>query len=217
VAHSDADLVRLALNRSGQAAREIVERYQRPVFNLIVRLVHEAAVAEDLAQDTFVKAFAHLAAYDASYKFSNWIFKIAHNTAIDYLRRPRPVASLDEGDQRAITRERLVSSTAGPLEIAERHELARALDQAIEQLRPEYREVVVLRYQEEMSCDEIAEALAVPVGTVKSYLHRARHELAAAMTAAGWGDARDAAERDQKPAAVKGKSEVDAQEPIADR
>ena len=183
---SDAELTGQILAGSDTAARELVRRYERPVYNLIVRMVRDPALAEDLAQETFVKAFRHLASYDPGYKFANWILRIAHNTAIDYLRQPRPVlSSLDEQVEQGGVRA-ADSTSPTPFAEAERKELAGALDQAIDRLRPEYREVVVLRYQEDLSYEEIAEMTDLPVGTVKSHLHRARAELAEMMAAAGW-------------------------------
>ena len=187
MAESDAELVGRALSGSEQAARELVGRHQRPVFNLIVRMVRDPALAEDLAQETFVKVFTRLASYDPGYKFASWILKIAQNTTIDHLRQARPrTASLDSTDD-STEAAPCDSTTPSPLALVERKELADVLDVAIDRLRPEYRQVVILRYQEELSYEEIAETLALPLGTVKSYLHRARSELAEMMTAAGWG------------------------------
>jgi len=189
VAESDAELVGRALSGSEQAARALVGRHQRPVFNLIVRMVRDPALAEDLAQETFVKVFTRLASYDAGYKFASWILKIAHNTTIDHLRQARPrTASLDSADD-STEAGPYDSTTPSPLALVERKELADVLDTAIDRLRPEYRQVVILRYQEELSYEEIAGTLALPLGTVKSYLHRARSELAETVTAAGWGRA----------------------------
>lgn len=186
MAQSDAELAAQVIAGSEQASRELVRRYERPVFNLIVRMVRDPALAEDLAQETFVKMFAHLSSFDARYKFASWLLKIAHNTTIDYLRRPRPAAvSLDDSDEQgrvSLEDQREPS----PAELLEHRELADVLDAAIDRLRPEYRQVVVLRFQEELSYEEIADVLGLPIGTVKSYLHRARAELTRAITDAGW-------------------------------
>ncbi|HLE83998.1 MAG TPA: RNA polymerase sigma factor, partial [Thermoanaerobaculia bacterium] len=135
--------------------------------------------------------FDKLATYDPSRKFSSWLFKIAHNTAIDHLRRRGvETVSLDEpaGEDAtgpAHTVEDRVTET--PAAAAERSDLSRALARAVGRLRPEYREVVVLRYQAGLEYGEIAEATGFPLGTVKTYLHRARKELAGLMAQEGWG------------------------------
>ncbi len=183
---SDAELVRLALSGSERASRELVRRYERPVFNLIVRMVRDSALAEDLSQETFIKVFSRLGQYDAGYKFARWILKIAHNTAIDHLRRPNPATSSLDDQENAATGQLADAATPSPFLVAERRELAAVLDAAIDRLRPEYRQVVVLRYQEELDYDEIADILDLPLGTVKSYLHRARLEMAQMVREAGW-------------------------------
>jgi RNA polymerase sigma-70 factor, ECF subfamily len=178
---TDPDLVVRALGGSQAASREIVSRYQRPVFNLIIRMVRDRALAEDLAQETFLKAFARLTSYNPQFKFSNWLLKIAHNTVIDSLRQRRPpTLSLETPDlEKAGAALALIDQSAeDPVRNLERAELARMLERALARLRPEYRQVVVLRYHEDLGHDEIAEIIGVPVGTVKSYLHRARGELA---------------------------------------
>ncbi len=186
MAQSDVELVAASLSGSQLACRELVERFQRPVYNLIVRMIRDPALAEDLSQDTFVKAFTHLSTFDAKYRFASWILKIAHNTAIDYLRRhTRAPASLDDGDD-GEARTTMDRSSPDPAALLARKELAQALDEAIDRLKPDYRKVVVLRYQEELEYEEIAQVLSMPIGTVKSYLHRARRELAEMVRRAGW-------------------------------
>jgi RNA polymerase sigma-70 factor (ECF subfamily) len=187
----DFELVAQALAGSERAFADLLARYERPVFTLVLRMVRDRSTAEDLAQDAFLKAFDKLATYDPSRKFSSWLFKIAHNTAIDHLRRRGvETVSLDEpagedaaGPARTI--EDRVTET--PAAAAERSDLSRALARAVGRLRPEYREVVVLRYQAGLEYGEIAEATGFPLGTVKTYLHRARKELAVWMAREGWG------------------------------
>ncbi len=188
---TDADLVAQALAGSQEACRGLVLRFERPVYALILRMVQDPATAEDLAQDAFVKAFRNLASYDPERKLASWLFKIAHNTTLDHLRRgglatvPLEASGEDEGGGLADVL--ADSSTEGPAAAAERHGLARALEKAIAGLRPEYREAVVLRYVEGLSYEEIAEVTALPLGTVKTFLHRARKALAVTLSAAGWG------------------------------
>lgn len=188
---ADEQLVARALSGSQAAYREIAQRYERPVFNLVVRIVRNREVAEDLSQDAFVKAFTRLDTFRAEQgKFSNWLFKIAHNTSLDHLRRARldtvPLEAEEPGsgglhDVVADPR------TTSPLDAAVGSDLAEAMAAALDRLRPEYREVIVLRAQEGMAYEDIAEVTGMPLGTVKTYIHRARKELAAALSAAGWG------------------------------
>jgi RNA polymerase sigma-70 factor (ECF subfamily) len=186
---TDRELVAQVLGGSQDAARRLVEQHQQAVFNLVCRMVRDPGVAEELAQDAFVKAFGALKTYDPAYKFSSWILRIAHNTAIDYLRRHRPdtVSLDDERTGRQVESVLVDASQPSPLLQAERAGLAEALEAALERLRPEYRRLVVMRYQEDQSYEDIAAMLSLPLGTVKSHLHRARHELARLMVQSGWG------------------------------
>ena len=189
---TDAELVASALRGSEEAFRDLVLRFERPVYALILRMVHDAETAEDLAQEVFVKAYRHLASYDPRRKFASWLFKVAHNSTIDHLRRAQldtvPLAAEQEdgGGLLAVLAD---TSAESPAAAAERRDMARALERAIARLRPEYREAGVLRYVEGLAYQEICEVLGLPAGTVKTNLHRARKELAEAMRAAGWGSA----------------------------
>lgn len=181
---SDQELVRLALNGRERAFRTLLSRYERPVFSLVLRMVRDRALAEDLAQETFVKAFHALQSYDPSYKFSSWILKIANNLTIDHLRRRKlDTVSIDgsphatTADDLERTRLSVQSSGESPAEFVENKELGSQIERAVGQLRPEYRTAVLLRHVEGYSYEEIAGIMEVPLGTVKTFLHRARHEL----------------------------------------
>ena len=186
---TDAQLVVRALHGSQDAYRDLVERHGRAVLNLVARMVREDGVAEELAQDAFVKAFAALRSFDPSYKFSNWILRIAHNTAIDYLRRARPdMVSFDAGPAGHRLADALIDEKErSPLDRTVQQGLREDLEAALGQLRPEYRRLVIMRYLEDLSYEEIADTVGLPLGTVKSHLHRARAALAVVMTEAGWG------------------------------
>lgn len=187
---SDAELTCQALAGSQAAFSTLVGRYASAAVNVATRLVGDRAVAEELAQEAFVKAFARLATFDPDRRFSSWFFRILHNVSVDYLRQRRiKTTSLDA---------LLTGGYAGPTDHhpssspeteAERRALAAALAKALGRLRVPFREAIILKYQQGLSVDEIAEVLSIPRGTVKTYLHRGRKELAVILSAAGWGRA----------------------------
>ena len=180
----DRELASLAAQGREPAYRELLARYERPIFSLVYRMVRDRAQAEDLAQETFVRAFQAIESYDPTYKFSNWIFKIANNHTIDHLRRRRlDTVSIDGSPHATSTGEQerttlvLASTDESPAAYVEHKELGSQIERAIGRLRPEYRAVVLLRHVEGHAYEEIAEILGIPLGTVKTYLHRARAEL----------------------------------------
>ncbi|OGU09931.1 MAG: hypothetical protein A2W29_13835 [Gemmatimonadetes bacterium RBG_16_66_8] len=181
---ADRQIVEAARAGHEEAYRELLRRYQRPVFSLIYRMVRDRELAEDLAQDTFVKVLNALDTYRPEYKFSSWIFKIANNAAIDHLRRRQLDTLSLEGAPDASTSGRLEATQLqvadrgeSPLDELEARELGSAIEEAIGRLRPEYRSCIILRHIEGRSYDEIAEVLDLPLGTVKTFIHRARAEL----------------------------------------
>jgi RNA polymerase sigma-70 factor (ECF subfamily) len=184
----DADVVRLAQEGRDLAFRELVRRYERPVFSLVYRMVRDRETAEDLSQDAFIKVLNHIDRYSPEFKFSSWIFKIANNVAIDHLRRRRLDTISMDGSPHASSASEIEASTFDVAadqenaldEIASR-ELGTAIEAAIGELRPEYRSCIMLRHVEGRSYEEIASTLDLPLGTVKTYIHRARHELRRAL------------------------------------
>ncbi|HEY6210337.1 MAG TPA: sigma-70 family RNA polymerase sigma factor [Gemmatimonadales bacterium] len=181
---SDPEVVQWAQHGHEPAFRELVRRYERPVFSLLYRMVRDRALAEDLAQETFIKVLNGIKSYNPQFKFSSWIFKIANNAAIDHLRR-RDLDTLSlDGAPHATTPEEM-SATAlqlgdrgeSPLQEVEARELGSAIERAIAKLRPEYRACILLRHVEGHSYEEIARILDLPLGTVKTYIHRGRNEL----------------------------------------
>lgn len=186
----DPGLVQRARAGGQEAYGEIVRRFERPLYGLILRMVRDPSTAEDLAQDAFLKAFSALDSYDPRRKLSSWLFKIAHNTTIDHLRRKQPVTvslTPPEGEGEPDYSAGLADAGAEDAERSvERADLAAALEAAMGDLRPEYREVLVLRFQEGLAYNEIAEVTGLALGTVKTHLHRARKELAALMAGSDW-------------------------------
>ena len=184
----DADVVALALEGRDAAHRELIKRYERPVFSLVFRMVRDRELAEDLTQDTFIKVLSHLDRYRTDFKFSSWLFKIANNVAIDHLRRRQLDTVSIDGSLHAMTAGAVEASrfdisdgSESALDEMEARELGSAIEQAIASLRPEYRSCILLRHVEGRSYEEIASTLDLPLGTVKTYIHRARHELRRAL------------------------------------
>lgn len=147
-------------------------------------MVRDRTLAEDLAQEAFIRAFNAIGSYNTSYKFSNWIFKIANNHTIDHLRKRRLDTVSIHGSPNATTQDeisqsRLViaSGDESPLELMENRELGGQIEAAIGELREEYRTAILLRHVEGYAYEEIADIMDLPLGTVKTYLHRARNEL----------------------------------------
>jgi len=181
---SDQQVVARAAQGHEAAFRELVRRYERPVFSLLYRMVRDRALAEDLAQETFIKVLNAIGSYNPQFKFSSWIFKIANNAAIDQLRR-RELETLSlDGSPHATTPDEIHATTLqvgdsgeSPLQELEARELGGAIEHAIARLRPEYRACILLRHVEGHSYEEIARILELPLGTVKTYIHRARNEL----------------------------------------
>jgi len=157
------------------AFARLVAAYQGPVFNLAYRMLGNPGDAEDAAQETFLRAYDRLGSYEVDRKFSSWILSIASHYCIDQLRRRRvPLESLDD---MPVWRD-LPSDDQEPEDVALQGEQERALQRALSQLPPAYRLPVILRYWNDLSYEEIAEATQSTVSAIKSRLHRARLMLA---------------------------------------
>ncbi len=188
----DKELAALAAKGRELAFRELLSRYERPLFSLVYRMVRDRTLAEDLSQEAFIRAFNAIGSYKPRYKFSSWIFKIANNHTIDYLRKRKlDTVSIDgspharTSEEEAQTRLVVESHEEAPDRYVEARELGGQIEEAIAQLRPEYRTAVLLRHVEGYTYEEIAEIMELPLGTVKTYLHRARGELKSLLAHAG--------------------------------
>lgn len=172
----DSDLVTWSKTGDLEAFGELVRRYQKPVFRIVLRMVRSPDDADDLTQDTFVRAHRGLRTFKDEYDFHPWLYRIAVNQAINFLnkRKRQAAADLDEvpeGDIRA------GPEPESPLQSASRQELLTRLESALEKLPEEQRTVFLLRVQEGLSYEEIAETMETPKGTVMSRLARARMAL----------------------------------------
>jgi RNA polymerase sigma factor (sigma-70 family) len=160
------DFIERALQGDQSACRDLVKRYERGIFNMIYQMVKNREEAEDLVQETFIKAFNALESYNNQFAFSTWLYKIAFNNCIDSIRKHKlKTYPLDR-----------------PIETREGSEMLflekrKQINQAIRCLPEKYKRVILLRHQEEKTYEEIADIMHIPLGTVKARIFRAREML----------------------------------------
>jgi RNA polymerase sigma factor (sigma-70 family) len=174
----DVALVEALRSGDSQATRLFIERYQGVVFGLCYRMLHHQQDAEDVVQETFIRALRAMAGFDSARPICPWLLEIAANrcrTALSRRARKPMLALADTAQELADPR----AGIAGP------DDMAGELERALEALRPEYRMVFVLFHSQHLSYDEIARVVTRPVGTVKTWLHRARAQLAEALNRRG--------------------------------
>jgi RNA polymerase sigma-W factor len=174
----DTALVRRTLAGEQEAFSQLVERYKDPVYHVAFRMLGNAAEAEDVAQEAFVRAYTQLGTYKPEHRFSTWLLSIASHLAIDQLRRRRFLA-LPLEDVPFL--EWLADSETGPEDAAIEGERQDEMQHLIQKLPSKYRAVVVLRYWQDLSYEEIATALQLTPALVKARLHRARELLARSL------------------------------------
>jgi RNA polymerase sigma factor (sigma-70 family) len=173
----DRSLVQEALEGSEAAYAALVAKYRGPLARHISRLVRDGSLIDDLVQEAFIKAFSSLPSYSPTFAFSTWLYKIASNHAIDHLRRKKlPQFSIDQplkkGDGEL--RYEPPDNTFRPDRNIVEGQQTRILTDAIDSLPEKYHRVIVMRHQQELSYEEIAEELDLPLGTVKAHIFRAR-------------------------------------------
>ena len=167
-ANDESTLIEQSLNGDHQAYAELVDRYKNAVYHHCFAIVRDEDVAEDLAQEAFIAAYYKLHLYNPAYRFSTWVFKIATNKALTWLKKAsREIAADDE------LLASIASSLPGPDRSAEYGEL----HDAVSKLGARHRAVVSLYYWQGLSYQEIATVLAAPIGSVRGWMHRAKEEL----------------------------------------
>lgn len=178
--NDELELIAEALAGGQKAYATLTNRHLAPVSQIILKIVRDRETAQDLAQETFMKAFASLASYRSEYRFSTWLYKIAANTSIDFLRKKRIKAlSLDrpvETPDGSIGIE-VADNSHNPEKDLERKQIRFSIEAAIDSLPDKYREVIIYRHKDDKSYEQIADLLDVPVGTVKARIFRARELL----------------------------------------
>ncbi len=179
-ARQDYELVQLALSGDEKAFTRLLSRYKDAIYFMLLKMVNNRNDAEDLTLEAFGKAFKNIHQYSPTYAFSTWLFKIASNNCIDFLRRRRGTyIALENNHEQGQNNEslRLRSKDPDPEEKLIRQQKAILLHRIVRRLKPRYRTLVELRYFREYSYEEIARELQLPLGTVKAQLFRAREML----------------------------------------
>ena len=175
---ADGELVQTAVAGREASFEELVRRYQRPIAAYVYRMVGDYDSALDLTQEVFIKVYNSLARYRSEFKFSTWIYNIAHNAAIDHLRRhavrEQALTCSVDGERREVVIE---SRRLTPEQESERKERRTEIESVVQLLQASYRELIVLRHSHDLSYDEIAEVTGLPLGTVKNRLFRAREAM----------------------------------------
>ena len=187
-AAADAELVVRALSGREDGFEELVRRYQRPIVAYVYRMVGDYDAALDLAQEVFIRVYNSLGRYRAEFKFSTWVYRIAHNAAIDHLRRvgaSRTEEMQVEGEGGNVFEKPLASKALSPEQETERGERRAEIEEVVGQLPHAYRELIVLRHSHDLSYDEIAEVTGLPLGTVKNRIFRAREAMRELLVARG--------------------------------
>ena len=173
--NEDVELIDACLCGDSASFGQLVTKYQNRLFNTLCHVVSSPEEAEDVVQEAFVQAFVKLATFKRNSAFYTWLYRIAFNTAISRGRRKRPEVSV-EATRDAIGDEPMDANEAATERVL-REERAVQIHQALGELSDEHRSILVLREMEDLSYDEIAEILDLPVGTVRSRLHRARTQM----------------------------------------
>jgi RNA polymerase sigma-70 factor (ECF subfamily) len=174
----DRDLVATAVSGIEGSFEELVRRYQRPISAYVYRMVGNYESALDLTQEIFIKVYSSLQRYRSEFKFSTWIYKIAHNAAIDHLRRTatreQSLVMGPENDQFDLP---LESKRPSPEQESERKERRGEIESVVRALPSNYRELIILRHSQDLSYEEIVEVTGLQLGTVKNRLFRAREMM----------------------------------------
>ena len=175
---TDGELIEKAIGGREYGFEELVRRYQRPITGYIYRMLNNYDASLDVTQEVFIKVYNSLERYSSDYKFSTWLYRIAHNAAIDYMRRNSTYQqSLETENEDGTYQLQIASSQPNPEQERERSEWRTEIESVVKCLPAVYRELILLRHAQELSYDEIAEITDLPLGTVKNRLFRAREMM----------------------------------------
>ncbi|MFB6317045.1 RNA polymerase sigma factor [Saccharicrinis sp. FJH54] len=176
----DQELIKKALNGDSTAFSSLMDFYYDAIYFTLLKMVNNYSDAEDLTAEVFGKVFKSLDQYSEDYAFSTWLFSIATNHTIDFMRRSKKlITSIEDNDDNGLEPTSVIQDDQpGPEENMIRQQEYKKLERLIEKLKPFWQELIRLRYYNELSYEEIAEKLNLPMGTVKSQLYRAKDSLA---------------------------------------
>ncbi|HXH69288.1 MAG TPA: sigma-70 family RNA polymerase sigma factor [Pyrinomonadaceae bacterium] len=175
---TDGELIQTAIRGREDGFEELVRRYQRPITGYIYRMLNNYDASLDVTQEVFIKVYNSLERYSSEYKFSTWLYRIAHNAAIDYMRRNSVnQQSIETENADGSYQLQIESPQPNPEQERERSEWRREIETVVKCLPQVYRELILLRHSQDLSYDEIAEITNLPLGTVKNRLFRAREMM----------------------------------------
>ncbi len=175
---TDVELITRAISGREDSFEELVSRYQRPIVSYVYRMLNDYDASLDVTQEVFIKVYKSLERYSSDYKFSTWLYRIAHNAAIDYIRRnSKKLQSLETENQDGTYELQLESTIPTPEQNRQTSEWRTEIESVVKCLPAVYRELIVLRHSKDMSYGEIAEITDLPLGTVKNRLFRAREMM----------------------------------------
>jgi RNA polymerase sigma-70 factor, ECF subfamily len=175
---TDIELIANAISGREDGFEELVRRYQRPITSYVYRMLSDYEAALDVTQEVFIKVYNSLGKYSSDYKFSTWLYRIAHNAAIDYMRRNSVnPQSLETETEDGTYQLQIESPRPTPEQEREHTEWRNEIEAVVNCLPAAYRDLIILRHSRDMSYDEIAEIANLPLGTVKNRLFRAREMM----------------------------------------
>lgn len=175
---TDGELITKAISGREDGFEELVRRYQRPIIGYVYRMLNDYDASLDVTQEVFIKVYNSLERYSSDYKFSTWLYRIAHNAAIDYMRRNSVVKqSIELENEDGSYQLQIESPRPNPEQEREQTEWRNEIDSVVKCLPPTYKELILLRHTQDLSYDEIAVITGLPLGTVKNRLFRAREMM----------------------------------------
>lgn len=184
---TDGELITGFIGGRADGFEELVRRYQRPITGYVFRMIGDYEASLDVTQEVFIKVYNSIEKYCPDYKFSTWLYRIAHNAAVDHLRRNSVTPqSLETENAEGSYEIQIVSRQSSPEQDRERSEWRTEIDAVVRCLPPAYRDLILLRHSRDLSYDEIAEVTGLPLGTVKNRLFRAREMMRAMFIERGF-------------------------------